>query len=79
MYDKAHNDFIEGNEQNRCLSQAYDVHTSDSSKILSRTSSKLSYGSADLQGFIWEDETCLQPSAGKQSAAQMKQSKCSPF
>jgi hypothetical protein len=40
---------------NRCFSQAYDMHKSQTGKILSRSSSKLAYGSANLQGFIWQD------------------------
>jgi len=53
VYDLAHNDFIQKDEQNRCSSMAYDMHKSDSNKILSKASSKLTYGSAKLQGFIW--------------------------
>ena len=37
----------------RCKTMAYDMHKSDSNKILSKASSKLTYGSAKLQGFIW--------------------------
>jgi len=70
VYEPAHNDFITEDVPNRCNSQAYDMHHSDSSKILSRSSSKLAYGSANLQGFIWQDATCLQPNTGgKQSLA----------
>ena len=29
------------------------MHKSESNKILSKASSKLTYGSAKLQGFIW--------------------------
>jgi hypothetical protein len=32
---------------------------SDSNKILAKSTSKLTYGSAKLQGFIWEDYTCI--------------------
>jgi hypothetical protein len=70
VYEPAHNDFITEDVPNRCNSMAYDMHHSDSSKILSRSSSKLAYGSANLQGFIWQDATCLQPNrGGKQSLA----------
>ena len=56
------------------------MHKSETSKILSKTSSKLSYGSANLQGFIWEDTTCLQPgSVEKMSLAQQKENICGPF
>ena len=37
------------------------MHKSDSNKILSKASSKLTYGSAKLQGFIWQDYACIQP------------------
>lgn len=37
----------------RCKTMAYDMHKSTSQKILSRASSKVTYGSAKLQGFIW--------------------------
>ena len=37
------------------------MHKSSSNKILSKASSKLTYGSAKLQGFIWQDYTCIQP------------------
>lgn len=60
VYDKDHNDFISKAEQNRCPTQAYDMHKSETSKILSRSSSKLSYGTAQAQGFIWNDFMCLQ-------------------
>jgi hypothetical protein len=48
VFDPAHNDFIQKEVPNRCASSVYDMHQSDSSKILSKTSSKLSYGSANL-------------------------------
>lgn len=37
------------------------MHKSDSQQILSKASSKLTYGSAKLQGFIWQDYTCINP------------------
>jgi len=43
---------------------SYDMHKSETSKILSRSSSKLAYGSAHFQGFVWEDTTCLQQLGG---------------
>ena len=55
------------------------MHQAESSKILSRTSSKLNYGSANLQGFIWEDLTCLNQASGKMTKETMKKNKCSPF
>lgn len=86
VYDAAANDFITKKVDNRCPTVCYDMHKSETSKILSRSSSKLAYGSASLQGFVWEDTACLQQvggSAGGQngtmSAVQMKQNKCTPF
>ena len=46
VYDGASNDFINKKVENRCITQAYDMHKSQTSKILSRSSSKLAYGSA---------------------------------
>lgn len=46
VYDADHNDFITKTEQNRCQSIAYDMHKSEAAKLLSRSSSKLSYGTA---------------------------------
>ena len=48
VYDAAHNDFISKEVPDRCVTKAYDMHNSTTSKILSRSSSKLSYGSANL-------------------------------
>lgn len=85
VYDAASNDFTSKAPQNRCPSLGYDMHKSQTSKILSRSSSKLSYGSANLQGFVWEDTACLQPlssdasKGGTLSMAQMKQEKCTAF
>jgi len=47
VYDADHNDFIEKKETNRCSTMAYDMHLSEGSKLLSRSSSKLAYGTAD--------------------------------
>jgi hypothetical protein len=64
---------------------AYDMHKSDSNKILSKASSKLTYGSAKLQGFIWQDYTCIQPlktaekSTPDQLKADLKTNKCAFF
>lgn len=70
-YSADDNAFVQKNVPNRCPNTAYNLHESKSSKILSRSSSKLAYGSAHLQGFIWGDQVCLQPSQGKMSLAQM--------
>jgi hypothetical protein len=48
VYDRDHNDFIQKSVPNRCGSQSYDMHQSTQAKVLSRTSSKLSYGSANV-------------------------------
>lgn len=63
---------------------AYDMHKSDSNKILSKASSKLTYGSAKLQGFIWQDYTCIQPLKGTTKDAELlktelKENKCAFF
>lgn len=64
-YDPLSGGFV-GRDQihSRCKTMAYDMHKSDSNKILSKASSKLTYGSAKLQGFIWQDYTCIQPLKG---------------
>ena len=48
-------------KQDRCHSKAYDMHQSTSSQMLSNQSTSLTYGSAKLEGFMWQDYTCLQP------------------
>lgn len=61
-FDPNANSFVDRTQVNlRCNSMAYDMHKSQTQKILSKASSKLTYGSAKLQGFIWEDYTCIQP------------------
>jgi hypothetical protein len=53
-YDPLSGSFVQRDQLNeRCKTQAYDMKKSDSNKILSKASSKLTYGSAKLQGFIW--------------------------
>jgi len=47
--------------ENRCRSQAYNMHNSTSGTVLSNKSMSLSYGSAKLTGFLWKDYSCLQP------------------
>eukprot|EP00356_Strombidium_inclinatum_P011500 CAMPEP_0170482176 /NCGR_PEP_ID=MMETSP0208-20121228/2310_1 /TAXON_ID=197538 /ORGANISM="Strombidium inclinatum, Strain S3" /LENGTH=495 /DNA_ID=CAMNT_0010754983 /DNA_START=166 /DNA_END=1652 /DNA_ORIENTATION=+ len=84
-YDPMSGGFVDRDQMHkRCKSMSYDMHKSDSNKILSKASSKLTYGSAKLQGFIWQDYTCIQPLTGKgQSTVQLqlelKQNKCSNF
>lgn len=84
-FDPSSNSFVERDQTNdRCMTQAFDIQKSDSQKILSKSSSKLTYGSAKLQGFIWEDYTCINPVEGKGSSAvelkmKLKQSKCALF
>lgn len=53
-YDPISGSFVQRDQLNeRCLTSAYNMQKSDSNKILSKASSKLTYGSAKLQGFIW--------------------------
>lgn len=48
-YDPISGSFVQRDQLNeRCLTNAYDMHKSDSNKILSKASSKLTYGSAKL-------------------------------
>lgn len=48
-YDPLSGSFVQRDQLNeRCKTQAYDMHHSDSNKILSKASSKLTYGSAKL-------------------------------
>jgi len=47
--------------ENRCRTQAYNMHSSTSGMVLSNKSTSLSYGSAKLMGFLWKDYSCLQP------------------
>lgn len=58
-YTPEENGFVHKTVPNRCATTAYDLHESKTSKILSRSSSKLAYGSAHFQGFIWGDNVCL--------------------
>ena len=61
-FDAQTNSFVERDQTSkRCKTMAYDMSKSSSQKILSKASSKLTYGSAKLQGFIWEDYCCIQP------------------
>jgi hypothetical protein len=48
-FDASSNSFVERDQTTqRCKTQAYNMHQSDSNKILSKASSKLTYGSAKL-------------------------------
>lgn len=84
-FDSATNSFVERDQTSqRCKTQAYNMHQSDSNKILSKASSKLTYGSAKLQGFIWQDYTCIQPLKGVSDSKvdlklSLKQNKCALF
>ena len=61
-FNQKENQYVDREQfSQRCNTQAYDIHKSNTQKILSKSSSKLTYGSAKLQGFIWEDYTCIQP------------------
>ena len=84
-YDPNAQQFVKRDEPNeRCKTMAYDMHKSKTNKILSKASSKLTYGSAKLQGFIWEDYACIQPLKGNaqgvvESKLEFKQNKCALF
>lgn len=84
-YDPGSKAFVERDQtKERCKTMAYDMKKSESNRILSKASSKLTYGSAKLQGFIWEDYTCIQPLSGQTSGTvdlklQLKQNKCALF
>ena len=53
-YDPLSGGFVARDQTHkRCKTMAYDMHKSNTNKILSKASSKLTYGSAKLQGFIW--------------------------
>ena len=84
-YDPLSGSFVQRDQLNeRCRTQAYDMHKSDSNKILSKASSKLTYGSAKLQGFIWQDYACIQPlKVNSKSLVEiklrLKENKCAYF
>lgn len=52
-------------------------------KLLSNHAQKVEYGSAQLDGFMFEDYTCIQPMQASQNQNliehKLKESKCSPF
>ena len=63
-FDQDANQFVQKNgtvTEERCKSKAYNMGQSATNQVLSKQSSKLTYGSAKLQGFIWEDYVCIQP------------------
>jgi len=84
-YDPISGGFVDRDQMHkRCKTMSYDMHGSDSNKILSKASSKLTYGSAKLQGFIWQDYTCIQPLKDQPMSAvqlkiELKQNKCAFF
>jgi len=84
-YDPLSGGFVQRDQTHkRCKTMAYDMHKSDSNKILSKASSKLTYGSAKLQGFIWQDFTCIQPLNAEsnnpdQLKSEIKKNKCAFF
>ena len=60
-YDPVKRAFVQRDHtKQRCLNQAYDMNKSTSQKILSKAALKVSYGSADLQGFLFRDQLCIQ-------------------
>lgn len=92
-FDPATNSLVERkNSTSRCLNQAFDVDKSKTAKLLSNRAQKVEYGSAQLDGFMFEDYTCIQPipgsapprnTSGPETNSLMQQklkdSKCSPF
>jgi hypothetical protein len=84
-YDPLSGSFVQRDQLNqRCSTSAYDMHKSNSNKILSKASSKLTYGSAKLQGFIWQDYTCIQPLSEPNASLvqlkmKLKDNKCAYF
>ena len=85
-YDPLSGGFVSRDQTHkRCKTMAYDMHKSKSNKILSKASSKLTYGSAKLQGFIWQDYTCIQPMSMDEKYEQadldkaVKDNKCAYF
>jgi hypothetical protein len=50
---------VESNGEKRCLNKAYNMTASKSAHIKSDQARRVEYGSADLQGFQFEDYACL--------------------
>ena len=50
-----------GELESRCKTTAYDMQKSRSQRMLAHSSSKVVYGSAKIQGFVWEDYACINP------------------
>lgn len=60
-FDPVHNSLVDRkNSTSRCLNQAFDIDKSKTAKILSNRAQKVEYGSAELDGFMFEDYTCIQ-------------------
>ena len=47
------------NSTSRCLNQGFDIEGSKTAKLLSNRAQKVEYGSAELDGFMFEDYTCI--------------------
>jgi hypothetical protein len=59
-FNVTQNKFVERSKlKDRCPNSGYDIAKSESQKILTNQGKKVSYGSADLQGFIFEDYACI--------------------
>ena len=80
------------NATGRCLNQGFDIDKSKTAKLLSNRAQKVEYGSAELDGFMFEDYTCIQPVSSRPilnnksenemnslMQKKLKESKCSPF
>jgi hypothetical protein len=60
------------------LNKGFDIAQSKSYKLKDNNARRVTYGSADLQGFLTEDYACLQPLKDS-SETELKSAKCSPF
>jgi len=60
-FTKHHHKGKHQKKENRCHTMAYNMQQSSSGIVLQNNSVSLAYGSANLQGFLWKDYTCLQP------------------
>lgn len=90
-FDSAHNSLVDQKSTtSRCLNQGFDIDKSTTAKITSNRAQKVNYGSAELDGFIFEDYACIQPVHSSEMTKKeletpslmqqrLKDSKCSPF
>lgn len=55
-----HLERTEAQKKDRCLNKAYKMQDSKEFQLIQEKSSTIGYGSADLQGFLTQDNFCLQ-------------------